>query len=213
MQKSVKSEYAVHVNNLTPTGTSTVLGRKPKSTTDDIIPVAWALFEKNGYDSTTMSDIAEAIGISRRTLFNYFPTKEALLYPAVDEYMAEFTRCLVGRPDDEPLFASLEYSLLHCRDKQLELENMFNPGSVVHAARLGESAIRYTRDLWASEMEKAVAVKLADAPGGTVLAGFVGALAAQVWTEITKHMKAEGPDADISRALTIALSSLKKLFT
>lgn len=196
----------------TSAGTTHVLGRKPKSSTDDIIPVAWDLFEKNGYDATTMSDIASATGISRRTLFNYFPTKEALLYPAVSEYMTEFTQSLIGRPDDEALFASLEYSLLQCRDKQLELENKFNPGPVVHAARLGESAIRYTRDLWASEMEKAVAVKLAEVPGGAVLAGFVGALAAQVWTEITKHMKAQGPDADIDTALTVAMSTLKRLF-
>jgi hypothetical protein len=145
-------------------------------------------------------------------LFNYFPTKEALLYPAVDAYMVEFTKCLVNRPSGEPLFASLEQSLLQCRDKQIELEDLFDPGPVVHAARLGESAIRYTRDLWASEMEKAVAVKLANVPGGTVMAGFVGALAAQVWTEITKQMKADGPGADISTALAVAMTSLKRLF-
>ena len=197
---------------VTIVGGSHVLGRRPKSTPQEIIPVAWALFEKDGYESTTMADIASANGISRRTLFNYFPTKEALLYPAVDQYMIEFTKCLVNRPSGEPLFASLEQSLLQCRDKQIELEGMFNPGPVVHAARLGESAIRYTRDLWANEMEKAVAVKLANVPGGTVLAGFVGALAAQVWTEITKHMKTEGPGADINTALAVAMSSLKQLF-
>lgn len=196
----------------TTLGVSHVLGRRPKSTPEEIIPVAWALFEKDGYESTTMADIADASGISRRTLFNYFPTKEALLYPAVDAYMVEFTKCLVNRPSGEPLFASLEQSLLQCRDKQIELEDLFDPGPVVHAARLGESAIRYTRDLWAREMEKAVAVKLANVPGGTVMAGFVGALAAQVWTEITKQMKADGPGADISTALAVAMTSLKRLF-
>jgi hypothetical protein len=45
------------------------------------------------------------------------------------------------------------------------------------------------------------------------MAGFVGALAAQVWTEITKQMKADGPGADISNALAVAMSSLRKLFT
>jgi hypothetical protein len=127
--------------------------------------------------------------------------------------MVEFTQCLVDRPDEEPLFTSLEQSLLQCRDKQIELEEMFDPGPVVHAARLSESAIRYTRDLWAREMEKAVAVKLANVPDGTVLAGFVGALAAQVWTEITKQMKADGPGANIDTALVVAMSSLKRLFT
>lgn len=200
------------IETVTTAGSSHVLGRRPKSTPEEIIPVAWALFEKNGYESTTMADIASANGISRRTLFNYFPTKEALLYPAVDEYMAEFTKCLVGRPQGESLFASLEASLRQCRDKQIELEDMFNPGPVVHSARLGESAIRFTRDLWAREMEKAVAVKLADVPAGTVLAGFVGAIAAQVWTEITKQMKSDGPDADINSALAVAMASLKNLF-
>ena len=66
--------------------------------------------------------------------------------------------------------------------------------------------------MMAVEMEKAVAVRLADVPGGAVLAGFVGALAAQVWTEITKHMKAQGPDADIDTALTVAMTTLKRLF-
>lgn len=200
------------IESATTASANHVLGRRPKSTPEEIIPVAWALFEKKGYETTTMADVASANGISRRTLFNYFPTKEALLYPAVDEYMAEFTRCLVERPRGESLFASLEASLRQCRDKQIELEDMFDPGPVVHAARLGESAIRFTRDLWAREMEKAVAVKLADVPGGTVLAGFVGAIAAQVWTEITKQMKADGPDADINAALAVAMSSLKKLF-
>lgn len=194
-------------------GNNTTLGRKPKSTPDDIIPVAWGLFEKNGFDSTTMADVASAVGISRRTLFNYFPTKEALLFPVVDEYMDAFTRSLVNRPDGESLFASLEHALLECRDIQVGLENKFNPGPAVHAARLSDSAIRYTRDVWAKEMERAVAVKLAGQPGGAVLAGFVGALAAQVWTEVTKHMKAEGSSTDVNAALGVAMASLKRLFT
>lgn len=215
MQKRVKSRYAIPVTTGTTingAANSHALGRKPKSTPDDIIPVAWGLFEAAGYDATTMADIASAVGISRRTLFNYFPTKEALLFPAVDEYMDAFTRSLVSRPQDEALFTSLEHALMECREIQVGLENKFNPGPAVQVARLSESAIRHTRDLWASEMERAVAVKLADQPGGTVLAGFVGALAAQVWTEVTKHMKAEGPTADINTALSVAMSSLKRLF-
>ena len=188
MQKRTKSES---LNLMTVTTTPTLLGRKPKSTQGDIIPVAWELFER----------------------FNYFPTKEALLYPAVDEYMSEFTRVLLERPAGEALFASLEHALLHCRDKQLELGARFNPGPVVTGARLGDAAIRYTRDVWAAEMENAVAIKLADQPGGAVLAGYVGALAAQVWTEMTKHMKSVGPDADFDDALAVAMASLRRLFT
>ncbi len=195
-----------------PAGNGHALGRRPKSTQDDIIPIAWRLFEENGYEATTMSDIAAAVGISRRTLFNYFPTKEALLYPAVDEYMDEFTRLLLDRPADEPLFASLKHCLYHCRDKQLKLEAVFNPGPAVHAARLTDGAVRFSRDHWAREMEHAVLARVGSQPDGSALAGFVGALAAQVWTEMTKHMKAAGPDADFDSALTTVMGSLQQLF-
>jgi hypothetical protein len=61
-------------------------------------------------------------------------------------------------------------------------------------------------------MEQVVARRLEGQPGGAALAGFVGALAAQVWTEITKHLKVAGPDGDISVALAEVMSSLRKLF-
>jgi AcrR family transcriptional regulator len=46
-----------------------------------IISVAESLFKAHGFDRTTMDDIAEKAEISRATLFNYFPSKEALLLP------------------------------------------------------------------------------------------------------------------------------------
>jgi AcrR family transcriptional regulator len=195
------------------TGTSHVLGRRPKSTLDEIILVAWSLFERDGFDSTTMANVASAAGISRRTLFNYFATKEALLYPAVDEYMEYFGALLMDRPRNEPLFQSLEYCLHHSHDKQIQLEDRFDPGPIVHAARLSDGAVRYSRDHWAREMEQAVARRLEGQPGGAALAGFVGALAAQVWTEITKHLKAAGPDGDVTEALAEVMTSLRKLFS
>lgn len=203
----------MNVETMADIGTGHVLGRKPKSTPDDIILVAWSLFERNGFESTTMADVASAVGISRRTLFNYFATKEALLYPAVDEYMDCFGALLMDRPQSEPLFQSLEYCLHHSHDKQMELEDRFNPGPVVHAARLGDGAVRYSRDHWAREMEQVVARRLEGQQGGAALAGFVGALAAQVWTEITKHLRAAGPDADIGEALAEVMASLRKLFS
>ncbi len=194
-------------------GAHSVLGRKPKSTPDEIIRIAWSLFERDGFDSTTMADVAMAVGISRRTLFNYFSTKEALLYPTLDEYMEFFATLLMDRPRDEPLFHSLEYCLEHSHEKQIDLEDRFKPGPVVHAARLSDGAVRYSRDHWAREMEQAVARRLEGQAGGAALAGFVGALAAQVWTEITKYLKAVGPDADIGEALTEVMGSLRKLFS
>lgn len=53
--------------------------RKKGETRKKIIDTAMALFEKNGFDVTTMEQIAEEADIARRTLYNHFPFKEAIL--------------------------------------------------------------------------------------------------------------------------------------
>lgn len=53
--------------------------KKRRETLQRITDVALTLFSKNGYETTTLDDIAEAAGISRRTFFYYFNSKEEIL--------------------------------------------------------------------------------------------------------------------------------------
>ncbi len=46
----------------------------------NIISAAFKLFQKNGYRQTTLADIANAAGVSPRTIFNYFPSKESIVF-------------------------------------------------------------------------------------------------------------------------------------
>lgn len=167
-------------------------GRKPKSTIDDIIQEAWALFETAGYAHTTMTDIAERVGVSRRTLFNYFPCKESLLFPSIAPYMDAFTAKLVARPSDEKLFASISVCVNDMDAEAAELATRFNPGREVLSARLLDDAIRYSRDIWAREMELAVLERLGNSPRAEIKAAMVGALTAQALTEVLRLARESG---------------------
>jgi AcrR family transcriptional regulator len=78
--------------------------RKKQKTRESIQREAMRLFEKQGYEQTTIEQIAAAVEISPSTFFNYFPSKEdVVLYDAYDPILASL---LAERPADEPLSIS-----------------------------------------------------------------------------------------------------------
>ena len=75
--------------------------RKKQKTRESIQRTALRLFIKQGYEQTTIEQIAAAVEISPSTFFNYFPTKEdVVLY---DVYDPIAIRMFLERPTDEPL--------------------------------------------------------------------------------------------------------------
>ena len=57
--------------------------RKKKETRQKIVNVAMDLLQRQGFNNTTMEQIAEDADVARKTLYNHFPVKEAI----VDEYV------------------------------------------------------------------------------------------------------------------------------
>lgn len=55
-------------------------GRPPSADPAQIASVALRLFERRGFDAVTMHEVAEATGVSERTLFRHFPTKSDLVW-------------------------------------------------------------------------------------------------------------------------------------
>jgi AcrR family transcriptional regulator len=83
--------------------------RKKQKTRQSIQRTALRLFEKQGYEETTIEQIAAAAEISPSTFFNYFPTKEDVVL--FDAYDPVAIRMFLERPKDEPLNVSLRVVL------------------------------------------------------------------------------------------------------
>lgn len=69
--------------------------RKKRNTKAKILKKARRIFEKKGYDNTSIEDIAEAVDISKTTFFNYFPSKDSLLRELSDEEIEDVSDYLV----------------------------------------------------------------------------------------------------------------------
>ena len=75
--------------------------RKKQKTRWSIQEHALRLFEKQGYEQTTVDQIAAAAEISPSTFFRYFKTKEDVVLE--DEYDPMLLALLAQEPSDEPL--------------------------------------------------------------------------------------------------------------
>jgi AcrR family transcriptional regulator len=76
---------------------------KRRRTRQAIVAAAIELIERDGYDRTTIADIAAAAEIGTRTFFGYFTTKEDLLFPESDVRVSAAVREIEQRgPEDGP---------------------------------------------------------------------------------------------------------------
>ncbi|HTJ36525.1 MAG TPA: TetR/AcrR family transcriptional regulator [Dactylosporangium sp.] len=76
---------------------------KRRRTRQAIVEAAVELIERDGYEQTTIADIAAAAEIGTRTFFGYFATKEELLFPESDVRVSAAVREIEARgPGDGP---------------------------------------------------------------------------------------------------------------
>ena len=106
-----------------------VTAKVKKQTRERILSSARKLFQEKGFDETTTRDIAGRARIAAGTLFNYFPTKEALALSIVsscfDDAGAEFQERLRGEEAlDERLFAHVATGLRHLGIHRGYIENL-----------------------------------------------------------------------------------------
>jgi AcrR family transcriptional regulator len=76
--------------------------RKKAETRAALGAAAVRLFLEHGPAAVTVSDICEAAGVSARTFFNYFDTKEEALLPWDKHFAEEVITELAARPAAEP---------------------------------------------------------------------------------------------------------------
>jgi AcrR family transcriptional regulator len=77
--------------------------RKRRLTRQTISDVATMMFATRGFDNVTVSEVAARVGVSEKTIYNYFPTKESMVLDAADDALAEMARALRERRPDESL--------------------------------------------------------------------------------------------------------------
>jgi AcrR family transcriptional regulator len=89
--------------------------RSPRSeyadrTRNALLEAALNLFSANGYDETTTDEIAASAGVSARTFFRYFPTKESVLFFGEYDFIDAVSGVYLAQPEELSDFEALANS-------------------------------------------------------------------------------------------------------
>ena len=86
---------------------------RPEATSHAAIEqAAFRLFAEHGFDGTTLDDIAAAVGVSRRTLFRYYPSKNDIPWGQFDQTLERFRQILRELPQDRPVHEVVQRGVL-----------------------------------------------------------------------------------------------------
>jgi AcrR family transcriptional regulator len=126
--------------------------RKKRMTHTAIAAVAMRLFAERGFDEVTVAEIARAADVSEKTVFNYFPAKEDLLFNRGAERQAAVVAAIRERPAGEPLTRPFRRQT-HAFLDRLEHEPL-DDLTIVPRLVAGSSALRERLFLgWEREIE------------------------------------------------------------
>ena len=107
----------------------------------EIADTAMRLFVKRGFDHVTVAEVAEAAGVSEKTVFNYFPTKEDLFFDEVPARQAAAVEAIRQRRPGESIVAALR------RLQARECPRLCSPGFASFARIIEESPALQAKEL------------------------------------------------------------------
>lgn len=86
--------------------------RKKRRTRDALLRAALDLFTTQGYEETTVDEIADAVEVSQRTFFRYFAGKESVVFAVQEMVESRFILELRRRPAAEAPFEAMRRAVL-----------------------------------------------------------------------------------------------------
>jgi AcrR family transcriptional regulator len=175
-----------------------------------LVSAAFAQFADRGFEATTVDDIAQQAGVSRRTFFRHFATKEDAVFPDHDAIRAFVAADLERRRGEPPLAAV-------CAAVSLVLDDYVRNRDVSLARFQLTRSITALRDREVTNVhqyQRLFARYLADvlAPADAVTAELMAAAVVAGHNSVLREWLVTGGDGDPRHRLHGVLGSVQELF-
>jgi TetR/AcrR family transcriptional regulator, regulator of mycofactocin system len=169
--------------------------------------IALDLFLRNGFNETTLDDIAAAAGIARRTFFGYFSSKNDVVWGDFDALLRGMEEWLTDGDDDRPLLATLIDAVIRFNDLPPEAvpAHRQRMALILHVPALqAHSTLRYAD--WRNVVARFAARRL-DQPVAALLPQLIGHVSLGAALTAYEQWLADG-SADLTELLSAAFAAL-----
>ncbi len=182
--------------------------RKKQDTRRALARAGLELFVERGYEATTLADIADAAGVSTRTIFAYFPGKEDILFSSLQAMRESLARALTERPHGQDAFDALREFAFSSAHEKTELD--FKLEQVI----AGDETLRSHKRARMALIQELLAAAIADdlgAPADDIRANIAAAslTAAFEVLERQDHVSAAPTNEKIVAALDPVISFVR----
>lgn len=188
--------------------------RKKRRTRAALIHAAAELFLRQGYEQTTVAEIAAAVEISPRTFFSYFPSKEDLLFADTDERITLIlAEIAAGQPQERAVDV-----LLRAIERVIDSDALVaGMGGPMESARLalvssnlavqagGLRRLLRLQDGIARELARAYPAHVDPITVAAMVGAVVGAVFSAALAGLRRGQDLEQLRADLRRALNVAV--------
>src|SRR5213596_2250477 len=87
------------------------VGRPEATSHAEIEQTAFRLFARHGFEATTLDAIADEVGVSRRTLFRYYASKNDIPWGQFDQTLDHFRVLLHDQPETLPVWEAVHHAV------------------------------------------------------------------------------------------------------
>ncbi len=136
--------------------------RKKAETRTALGSAALHLADELGPDGVTVEAIAEAAGVSPRTFFNYFSSKEDAIVGIAPAQSSALLADLLARPEDEAPLDALRAIMLAAADR---MEASGDDWTIRHRLIQRHHSLAVRRSAWFAEVERGLAEEIARRTG------------------------------------------------
>ncbi len=95
---------------------SAKVGRPLRSSREQVAEAALSLFVAQGFERTTLDQIAAAAHVSRRTVLRYFGSKNDIVWGTFEEHLHRLAKQLASAPPQQPLIEVVRQAVVSFND-------------------------------------------------------------------------------------------------